>query len=249
MPRFFVTANDIDNTAESPTIVIRGDDAAHISRVLRMKCGDPVTVCDMAGVEYDTVIRETGGVVLLEVVGQRKSVNEPPYRAIVYQALVRADRFETVLQKSTELGAYAIVPVATSRCTVKIEPGSADARKKTERWQRIVYEAAKQCGRGIIPEVMPVVPYAEAVKMAASAALPLFCYEGDSTEPLPRYLDITAKPETISIMIGPEGGYTIDEAESASRHGMKMTGLGHRILRTETAPMFVLSCLACKYEL
>lgn len=249
MPRFFVTANDINNTAESPTITIRGDDAAHISRVLRMKCGEAVTVCDMAGVEYDTVIRETGGVVLLDIVGQKKSINEPPYRAVVYQALVRADRFETVLQKSTELGVYAIVPVATSRCTVKIEPGSADARKKLERWQRIVYEAAKQCGRGIIPEVFPIVSYAEAVKNAASANLPLFCYEGDGTMPLPRCFEEYDKPETISVMIGPEGGYSIDEAEFAAEHGMKMTGLGHRILRTETASLFVLSCLACRYEL
>ena len=255
MPRFFVSSDAIDCVnvdAEGiphGTITVTGDDAAHITKVLRMKPGERVTVCDLAGHDYETVVASTGSTVTLDITGVKPSENEPPYRAVVYQSLVRGDRFDTVLQKATELGAYAIVPVITSRCTVKLEIGSADCRKKLERWQRIVYEAAKQCGRGIIPTVREPMKYRAAVDDAAQADLPLFCYEGEGTKPLPECTDAVEKPETIAIMIGPEGGYAAEEAEYAAQAGMMMTGLGKRILRTETAPSYVLSCVSYKYEL
>lgn len=253
MPRFFVAAEAIDcvNAEGRPggTITVRGDDAVHITKVLRMKPGEHVTVCDLAGHDYETVVASTGAEVLLTITDVKPCENEPPYRATVYQSLVRGDRFDTVLQKATELGAYAIVPVITSRCTVKLDIGSADCRKKLERWQRIVYEAAKQCGRGIIPTVREPMKYRDAAEDAARADLPLFCYEGEGTKPLPECMDGAERPETVSIMIGPEGGYTAEEAEYAAQTGMVMTGLGKRILRTETAPAFVLSCVSYKYEL
>lgn len=255
MPRFFVSPEAVDcvgvnaDGIPSGTITVGGDDAAHMTKVLRMKPGEHVTVCDMAGHDYETVVVSTGNTVLLDITGVKPSENEPPYRAVVYQSLVRGDRFDTVLQKATELGVYAIVPVITSRCTVKLDIGSADCRKKLDRWQRIVYEAAKQCGRGIIPTVREPMKYRDAVEDAARADLPLFCYEGEGTSPLPVCMDAVKKPETVSIMIGPEGGYAAEEAEYAAQTGMVMTGLGKRILRTETAPAFVLSCVSCKYEL
>ncbi len=251
MPRFFVISDDIDcaEDRQSGAITIRGDDAVHITKVLRMKPGERVVVCDMAGREYETVVASTGAQVTLTITSVKTSENEPPYQATVYQSLVRGDRFDAVLQKATELGVYAIVPVITSRCTVKLDPGSQDYRKKLERWQRIVYEAAKQCGRGIIPTVRTPMKYKDALADAAQASLPLFCYEGDGTRPLPEHLASCTGPRTISIMIGPEGGYSIDEAAEAAQTGMKMVGLGRRILRTETAPAFVLSCVSYKYEL
>lgn len=255
MPRFFVSPEAVDcvgvnaDGIPSGTITVGGDDAAHMTKVLRMKPGEHVTVCDMAGHDYETVVVSTGNTVILDITGVKPSENEPPYRAVVYQALVRGDRFDTVLQKATELGVYAIVPVITSRCTVKLDIGSADCRKKLDRWQRIVYEAAKQCGRGIIPTVREPMKYRDAVEDAARADMPLFCYEGEGTSPLPVCMDAVKKPETVSIMIGPEGGYAAEEAEYAAQTGMVMTGLGKRILRTETAPAFVLSCVSCKYEL
>jgi len=253
MPRFFVSSDAIDcvndNGIVSGTIAVTGDDAAHITKVLRMKPGERVTVCDLAGHDYDTVVASVGSTVTLEITGVKASGNEPPYRAVVYQSLVRGDRFDTVLQKATELGASAIVPVLTSRCTVRLEIGSADCRKKLERWQRIVYEAAKQCGRGMIPTVCEPMKFRDAVGEAARAGLPLFCYDGEGTKPLPDCMDAVETPETVSIMIGPEGGYAAEEAEYAAETGMMMTGLGKRILRTETAPSFVLSCVSYKYEL
>ncbi len=247
MPRFFVTSSDIFRSDYSVKITVRGDDAAHITRVLRMKTGERVTACDENGNEYDTLVFSVGNEVILDVVSVKQSENEPPYKVTVYQALVKGDRFDTVIQKSTELGVHTIVPVITSRCTVKLT--EADYSKKTERWQRIAYEAAKQCGRGIIPEVKQPVKLADAISEAALADIPLFCYEGCGTKPLSEITSEIGSPTTISVVIGPEGGFSEEEADAAAKHGMKMTGLGKRILRTETAAPFVLACLSYKYEL
>lgn len=253
MPRFFVAPEAID-TAECEngiggTVTVCGNDAVHMTKVLRMKPGERVTICDLAGHDYETAVLSVGNEVLLEILGVGESDTEPPYRAAVYQSLVRGDRFDTVLQKATELGACAIVPVLTSRCTVKLDVHSNDCLKKLERWRRIVYEAAKQCGRGIIPEVRTPLDFRSAVDEASRVALPLFCYEGKNTKPLTDCTESVSLPRDISIMIGPEGGYTDEEAEYAARSGMLMTGLGKRILRTETASAYVLSCVSFKYEL
>ncbi len=247
MPRFFVSASQIAVTPAGTVISVTGDDAGHITRVLRMKPGEHVTACDENGIEYETVVASTGQEVLLEVQSSHPSENEPPYRAVVYQALVKGDRFDTVLQKATELGAAEFVPVITSRCTVKLE--KSEYRKKVERWQRIVYEAAKQCGRAVIPVVREPMSFRDAVAEAAGCDLPLFCYEADGTRPLPLIFEEAAEMKSAAVMIGPEGGYEPAEAEFAAENGMKMTGLGKRILRTETAAPFVLSCVSCRYEL
>jgi len=228
-------------------ITVSGDDASHITRVLRMKPGEHVTVCDTDGVEYDTVLRQTGKDVLLDVLSSKASENEPPYRAVVFQALVKGDRFDTVLQKATELGAVSFVPVMTSRCTVKLTP--AEFGKKVERWQRIAYEAAKQCGRAVIPTVASPVSFSEALEMASATDLPLFCYEGEGTLPLPRIFQEKESVRSVAVFIGPEGGFSPEEARAAEEKGLRMTGLGKRILRTETAAPFVLACLSCRYEM
>lgn len=248
MPRFFVKAADL--SAEDGSAVLRGADAVHVSRALRMKPGERLTLCDGDGVEYESVILSVGEAVALRVLSSKRSETEPPYEASVYQALAKGDRFDTVLMKATELGASRIVPVMTARCTVKPDP--KDLSKKRERWQRIAAEAAGQCGRGRIPAVELPMRFSEAVQEAAQAELALFCYEGGSgcgTVLLPKLLDGVKAPGTVSVMIGPEGGFEPREAEEAVRSGMKAAGLGNRILRTETAAPFVLSALSCRYEL
>jgi len=247
MPRFFVQPSDIVSGENGVTISIYGEDAVHITRVLRMKVGEHLTACDADGFEYETVIKSFGEAVILDVISKKKSENEPPYIATVYQSLVRGERFDTVLQKSTELGAVRIVPVITSRCTVRLE--KKEYEKKVARWQRIVYEASKQCGRAKVPTVENPMFFADALNEATEADIALFCYEGNGTVPISSITEEIKSPDTVSIMIGPEGGYSEDEAALAKESGMKMTGLGHRILRTETAAPFVLSCLSYKYEL
>lgn len=248
MPRFFVQASDI--SPEDCAVILRGADAVHVSRALRMKAGERLVLCDGEGTEYEAVIESVGETVGLRVLESKPSENEPPYEAVVYQALAKGDRFDTVLMKATELGVCRIVPVLTSRCTVKPDP--KDLPKKRERWQRIAAEAAGQCGRGRIPEVTLPMSFADAVREAARADLPLFCYEGGGdvkTIPLPRLFEGIDAPKTVSVFIGPEGGFEPEEASLAVSCGMKPAGLGRRILRTETAAPFVLSALSCRFEL
>ena len=132
----------------------------------------------------------------------------------------------------------------------------ADAEeKKYQRRNRIAAEAAKQCGRSVIPEVGMSVSFSKMLRRAAESDLCLFCYEGDGTEPLGRILDRAVgteggeRPRSISIVIGSEGGFSQNEAQKCRDAGMIMTGLGRRILRTETASGFVLSCIVCYFEL
>jgi len=252
MPRFFIKPSDVFPGAigkdAHKQIIIRGSDAAHISRVLRMKPGEHLVACDTDGIEYETVIASVGEECVLDVLSEKRSLNEPPYRAVIYQALVKGDKFETVIQKGTELGASVFVPVMTKRCVARID--AKDAAKKTERWQRIAEEAAKQCGRAVIPEVRLPVGLKEAMETAEGRKL--FCYEGEGTLPLPHVLssgDAGEGTPVFSVFIGPEGGFAEEEVLLAENSRAELCGLGRRILRTETASAFVLSCLSFRYEL
>ncbi|MBE6613989.1 MAG: 16S rRNA (uracil(1498)-N(3))-methyltransferase [Ruminococcaceae bacterium] len=247
MPRFFIDASQVYTDGDACLIRITGEDAHHITHVLRTRIGEEIIACDEAGMVYRTVLTEAGEGVLLRVLEQSAADTEPPYIATVYQALVKGDKMETVIQKAVETGASVIVPMVTSRAVVKLD--EKDAGKKTERWQKIAHEAAKQCGRGIIPRVTLPVSFKEAMQQAASADLALFCYEGGGTESLTTLCRKTEAPKTISLCVGPEGGFADGEAEAAAEAGLRMCGLGKRILRTETAALFVLSCLSAIYEL
>ncbi len=249
MPRFFITSAQTGVTdGGKKTVIILGDDASHITKSLRMKEGDGLVVCDMAGVEYDCVITSVGESVSADVISERKSDSEPPYKAVLYQALIKGDKFDTVVQKAVECGVSKIVPVLTERCVVRLT--KQECEKKRARWQRIADEAAKQCGRGALVEVCPMMTFREAVAAAAEADLSLFCYEAENGTTLKSALKEHDRiPDTVSFMIGSEGGFSVSEAETAKNAGMTPVGLGKRILRTETASGFVLSCLAYEYEL
>ncbi len=249
MPRFFITAAQIGTTDDGKkTVMILGDDASHITRSLRMKEGDPLVVCDMAGVEYSCSVTSVGDTVTADVLSEKKSDTEPPYRATLYQALIKGDKFDTVVQKAVECGVSKIVPVLTERCVVRLS--EKDCAKKAVRWQRIADEAAKQCGRGSLVEICPLMSFKEAVRSASEADVPLFCYEAEDGTTLKSALkEYPGTPGTVSFIIGSEGGFSTSEAEYAAANGMKSVGLGKRILRTETAPSFVLSCLVYEYEL
>lgn len=247
MPRFFVTSSQIGVKDDgTKTVLIVGDDANHIVRSLRMKEGECLTVCDMARREYDCRITALGESVTLEVEAERESSSEPPYRATLYQALIKGDKFDTVVQKAVECGASRIVPVLTDRCVVRLD--KRDCAKKVARWQRIADEAAKQCGRGELVKVEELMTFKEALADGAKCDLSLFCYEGEENLSLKEALTDGA-PGTVAVVIGSEGGFSASEAEAAESAGFKTVTLGRRILRTETAPTFVLSCLSFKYEL
>ena len=249
MPRFFVRQNAI----EDQTIRLVGEDAHHIARSLRMAVGDSLTVCDMQGNEYSCRIGSffEDKEVTVEIVDVLKPQNEPPCRIRLFQALPKGDKLETVIQKAVECGASEIVPFESERCVVRVKP-EAEARK-TERRQKIAEEAAKQCGRSALPTVSETVRFSDMLSMASESELCLFCYEGEGTEPLGEILKgnraLLEGGCRISVIIGSEGGFSIPEAEAIRSAGMRVVGLGKRILRTETAPIFVLYCLCYATEL
>ena len=244
MPKFFVRQDRINDNK----ITIVGDDAFHISRALRMAKGERIVVCDMQCNEYECVLSEFNpDSVVAEVVSSRKIDNEPPVRTFLFQALPKGDKLDTVIQKAVECGVFEITPFESERCVVKVKPDAES--KKTERRNRIALEAAKQCGRGYVPQVNPTVDFKTAVKKACSCDLCVFCYEGEEQLSLKELLKSKNDAETIAIFIGSEGGFSIDELRYATDSGMKSVSLGKRILRTETASSFVLSCIAYETEL
>lgn len=251
MPRFFVTKDQV----EGGKVTLTGDDAHHVSRSLRMAAGEQIVVCDMQKNEYTCLLEEFfPDRVVAKIVHERKSDTEPPYFAELYQALPKGDKLDSVIQKAVECGVSSITTFMSERCIAKDNDG---AEKKLIRRQRIALEAAKQSGRGIIPEVSLTVSFKEAISRAAKADVALFCYEGDETEPLNRFLSAKKRElmqnginePKISIVIGSEGGFSLPEVEYARQNGLVPVGLGKRILRTETASGFVLACLCYEMEL
>lgn len=250
MPRFFLSASNISDGV----ITIRGDDAVHISRSLRMRAGEHITVCDMQKTEYDCELCDfTSDTVTARIISSRPSDTEPPYKITLYQALPKSDKLDTIVQKSVESGVSCVVPFESERCVVRIDNDARREEKKTERRRRIALEAAKQCGRGCIPEVALPMKYREMLEDARRNELVLFFYEGDGTEPLPRVLGKRFPggnvPESVAVIIGSEGGFSLAEVEAARARGFELCGLGRRILRCETAPGFALACLAYEFEL
>lgn len=248
MPRFFVSKDRIDEIERKVSIV--GDDAIHIARSLRMAVGESLTVCDGQGMEYECVleyIRDSESV--CTIVSSSSSKAEPPYEIRVYQALVKGERFDTVIQKSVEFGATSIIPFESSRCVVRLRGEREDG--KSRRRRRIAAEAAKQCGRGRIPTVADPLSFDGMLEEAKKCSLALFCYEKEDAVLLGSLLrKIEVKmPQSISIIVGPEGGFSEEEAERARACGVLPVGLGKRILRTESAAAFVLACLSLFFEL
>ena len=244
MPRFF-----IDNSGEyikDNTIIIDGEDARHISKSLRMKQGEKLDVCDFSGIVYSCEISGfTQDRVLLEVLGKSLCESEPNVKVRIFQALPKGDKLDTVIQKCTELGAYDFTPVLTSRCISR--PDEKSSQKKCERWQKISSEAAKQCGRGIIPKVNPVCSFEKALESMTECTLALMCYECEDGYSIKKCIEENlsrlSDSSYIAIFIGPEGGISQEEAEKAQKAGILTVGLGKRILRTETAPLFALSAI------
>ncbi len=249
MPRFFVPTDNFDNNK----VKITGDDARHIARALRMAKGESITVCDMHGYEHTCILDSftDDTLVMASIVESKKSENEPPYKITLYQAVPKGDKIEYITQKSVELGVFRIVPFVSERCVSR--PDEKSANKKVQRLSKIAAEAAKQCGRAVLPEFSSFTSFEGMLSDSKSCQLKLFLYEGDGTIPLNsvlrEYRKGNAIPESIAIVIGSEGGFSQKESERAREFGFTLCGLGNRILRTETASGCVLSCIMYEYEI
>lgn len=243
MYHFFVTPEQVVNNV----IQITGGDVNHITHVLRMKIGEEISISDGNNQEYHCRISQfEADRVLAEVLSVKTGDKELPSRIYLFQALPKADKMEWIVQKAVELGVYQIVPVETNRCVVRYDAKKAAAKQK--RWQSIAQSAAKQAGRSVIPAVLPVTTWKQALALF-DQDVRLIPYElatgMDGTRAI---LDGIKPGQSVAVMIGPEGGFTQTEVEDAQYAGALAVTLGKRILRTETAGLATLSILGYLLE-
>lgn len=236
MVRFFMDPASM----ESDQILLTGENAQH-AKVLRLKAGEEVLVCDGQGQECLCSVREArGNEFRLTVLERRASGAEASVKVSVYMAFPKADKLEHVIQKATELGAYEIVAFPSARCVSR--PDEKSLKKKLDRWQKIAAAAAEQSGRGVIPEVVTVSSYSEALKRASGADKAILFYEHEEAVTLRMAIE-EKNFQSISLLTGPEGGLEEAEVEQARAAGMEVCTLGRRILRCETAPLCALSAV------
>lgn len=229
MPKFFVPRQNIADNK----VIINNEDAAHIVKVLRAKIGDELTVCDGRGIDYTVKISVLDKKeIVCDVISQEKSDTESNIKITLFQGLPKASKMEYIIQKATELGVVRIVPCVMARCVVKLSDGT---EKKLERWRRVAYEAAKQSGRGVVPEVTDPVEFDRALTMLKENDVYFAPYECEENTTLRSVLEKAEGAKTVGFMIGPEGGYDLSETDRLQKEHISTVTLGKRILRTETA--------------
>ena len=214
-----------------------------------MAVGDELTVCDEDGTEYLTKLaRIRDDECIAEIISEKVGSTESPVDITLFMAYPKGDKLETVVQKSVELGASHIVPFESSRCIKR--PSADKADKINDRLSRIAEEAAKQCGRSKLPDVTKMIKFTELLAKIIDFDLALFCYEGKGAESLRKALESYGKDSgKIAVIIGSEGGFSKEEAESIIEKGAKCVNLGPRILRCETAPDYCLAAISYHFEL
>ena len=236
MTRFFVKPEEM----LPDFLVLTGENAAH-GKVLRLKNGEEVLVCDGQGNEcICTVSDVSSGQIGLVVNSRQETSAEPKVKVSVYMAFSKGDKFEHVIQKATELGACEIVGFPSNRCVSR--PDDKSLNKKVDRWQKIAASAAEQSGRGRIPQVYTLGSYKEALTRAMQADKAILFYENEQAVTLRAALE-EGDYSSISLLTGPEGGLEEREVEMAKDTGMQVCTLGKRILRCETAPLCALSAV------
>jgi len=243
--RFY--APKIAFTSDGKTVALGADEARHAHDVLRLEAGDEIFVFDGEGDEYRCVIAElTSQSATLNVVEQVSPASpESPLDLTLAVALLKGEKFDLVVQKATELGVTRLMPLLTARADVRIrEPG--DARKKADRWARIAFESAKQCGRAQLMLVDPPMNLDEFFRSISDVQMKL-TYTARDGDPHADLAKMDMKEARIAAMIGPEGGWTDDELKQASGDGCKIVTLGGRILRAETAAIAVATLLQHRF--
>ena len=236
MVRFFVAPEELNGE----NLTLTGENAQH-AKVLRLKAGEEVLVCDGEGNECLCRVESLGnGQLDVAVLERRESDTEAAVKVSVYMAFPKADKLEHVIQKATELGAYEIVAFPSARYVSK--PDEKSLKKKLERWQKIAASAAEQSGRGRIPQVLVLGSFKDALQRAAQADKALMFYENEQAVTLKMALS-SGGYETVSLLTGPEGGLEEKEVAQARDAGLQVCTLGKRILRCETAPLCALSAV------
>lgn len=245
MHRFYVN----DNQILEDTIRITGPDVNHIKNVLRLKQGEQIVICNGQGKDCYCIISKVFETqVEAKIESMQDTASELKTRITLFQGLPKKDKMELIIQKAVELGVYEIVPVMTKRVIVKLEDKKKE-EKKLERWQAIAESAAKQSGRGVIPQIKPVLQFTEAIKKAREMGTGIIPYENArDMEHTRRVINQSGQYSSIGIFIGPEGGFEEAEVRNAEENGIIPISLGKRILRTETAGLAVLSMMVLVLE-
>lgn len=247
MPKFFVKNSQVNDNK----IIIIGEDVNHIKNVLRKNIGDTLEICDKDNsknylVDIATIDKE---LIVCNIMQQLNNDTESNVFINVFQGLPKSDKMEFIIQKSIELGASKITPVAMKRCVVKLS--AKDGEKKIARWQKISEVASKQCGRNIIPKIESVCSIEEVCNKIRDYDVTLVAYENEKDNKLKCELEKLKKSQKkdlkIALVIGPEGGIDSDEIEKLKTNGATIITLGKRILRTETASLNMISII--NYEL
>ena len=244
MPRFFAQGSSI----KEGCVTITGEDAHHISYALRMAVGDEITVADGAGSTYlCRIARMDGTTVSAEILSKVDDLAESPVEIHLFQAYPKSDKLEFIIQKAVELGVSAITPFESERCIKR--PKADKIAHVLERQRRIATEAAKQSGRAVLPTVNAPISFDEMLKEAALYPLTLFAHPSDACVSLAKTFADHPNVRRIAVVVGSEGGFSEDELRMAMNAGFIPTSLGSRILRCETAPLFLLSAISYAYEL
>jgi len=236
MARFFLPKERIRD--RRGTIV--GEELAHLRKVLRLGPGDPLTVFDDTGWEHEAVIRalraDQGD---LDILRSYRAERESPVQITLALGLTKGEKMDLVVEKATELGVQTLVPFVSTYTVPKLNERKVEAR--TERWQRIAVSAAKQCGRTRIPKILTLGDFQELVRQPWTDTLKLLFWEREGQQTLKQVHETECDARGILLVIGPEGGFSFDEADTAREHGFKLVRLGRRTLRAETAAVTVLS--------
>lgn len=248
MPRFFVKTEQI----QDETIKILGEDVKHIKNVLRKDIGDKIEICNQENARtYNCQIDNIEDNSIITKIVEEIEEQEDKIKIDIYQGLPKVDKMELIIQKSVELGANAIIPVAMKRCVVKID--CKDEDKKINRWQKIAESAAKQSGRNEIPEIRHIATIEKITRLIDEYDSLIVAYENEKANTIKRELlklkKILQEKDNINIalVIGPEGGLEEKDVELLKQSGAKIVTLGNRILRTETVALNMLSVI--RYEL
>lgn len=234
MPRIFLS----EALQTSDTASIYGEKAKYLSTVLRCTAGDDLIITDVRGVSYSArIIRLTRKTVTVKIFQALRIDTESPLQITLFQALLKGDKMDFVIQKATELGVREIIPVVTGRSQVR-------ETRKLSRWRKIAEEASRQSGRNIIPGITDTHDFEDV--FSAFRAEKGFIFWEEAGEELSHALSSGDNIRKVSLFTGPEGGFSEDEVSIASQKGFVVTSLGSRILRAETAAIAALAIV--QYE-
>jgi 16S rRNA (uracil1498-N3)-methyltransferase len=236
MARFFLPKQNI----RADRGIIDGQELEHLRRVLRLNPGDLITVFDESGAEHEAVIRalnaEQGEVEILRSYEARR---ESPLDLTLAVGLTKGAKMDWVVEKATELGVRTLIPFISTHAVPKLD--ETKIAKRTERWRKIALNAAKQCGRTRVPEVLWLYDYPNLVSQIWPETLKLLFWEGEERQSLHQVCGNSVEVRAVLLAVGPEGGFSSEEAKLAQDHGFKTVHLGRRMLRAETAAVTAVS--------